>query len=231
MSKTLYVIHGWAYSVAPWQATIDTLKQRDIDVVMLSVPGLTAPSDKVWTISGYVDWLDEQLAGIDQPLVLGHSNGGRIAMHYLAAHPNRFERLILLASAGIEVESKRLSKKRQVFRVLSKIFAVLKHVPYLRKIVYRLLGSDYNDAPDNMKQTLANMLASDKDFDPSGILTPTYLLYGTNDTTTTPALAEKLQKLLPKPQLRIMDDWGHAPYRTHPTELADAIADYLESPT
>lgn len=228
MTKTLYVIHGWAYSVEPWSATIEELKKRDVDVVMLRVPGLSTPSDAVWTIDDYVSWLDEQFQNIENPIVLGHSNGGRIAMHYLVDHPGRFKHLILLASAGIELNSQGLSMKRKLFRIASRVLAPLKKIPILRKTVHRLLGSDYGNAPSNMKKTLANMLASDRQFDPSSIDTQTTLLYGDSDTTTPPAMGQTLADSLPNSKLKIVQGWRHAPYKTHPAQLANEIAAILE---
>lgn len=229
MSMKLYIIHGWAYSVEPWNETVSTLARLGIEAEILRVPGLTSPSDRSWTIDEYVAWLDSKLSGIDAPIVLGHSNGGRIALHYLATHPGRFKQLILLASAGIELDSQKLSLKRRVFLLASKILAPLKHVPYLRKIVYRFLKSDYGSAPPNMQKTLANMLASDKSFDPSGITTPTTLLYGTDDATTSPALGEKLSQQLQNATFKQIDGWNHAPYRAHPEQLANEIKNVMES--
>lgn len=228
MSQRLFIVHGWTYSVEPWQQTIDELAQRGIDVQMLHVPGLTAPSDDVWTIDSYVQWLDEQLTGVERPIVLGHSNGGRIAMHYDVTHPGRLGHLLLLSSAGVEVGSETLSLKRRVFRVAAKVLAPLKHVPYVKKIVYRLLRSDYNNAPENMKQTLANMLASDRDFDASRVTAPTEILWGEDDITTPPAMAQKLHKAIPSSTLKLMPEWQHAPYRTHAKQLADEIYAILE---
>lgn len=231
MSRRLFIIHGWTYSIEPWQQTIDELAKRGVTVTMLRVPGLTSPSDAVWTIDSYVAWLDEQLADSKQPIILGHSNGGRIALHYAAAHPDRLQYLLLLASAGVEVKAERLSLKRRVFRIGAKLLAPLKHIPFAKKIVYRLLKSDYNSAPDNMKRTLSNMLASDRHFDPRLVTTPTTILWGEDDRTTPPAMARKLDRLLPTSTLRILPEWQHAPYRTHPVQLADEITKALEQIT
>lgn len=227
--KTLHIIHGWAYTVEPWDKTIAELKKLGINVKMLRVPGLTEPSDAIWTIDDYVAWLDKQLAETEKPIVLGHSNGGRIAMHYLSEHPDKFKHLILLASAGVEVDSQRLSVKRRIFRALAKIFAPLKSIPLLRRIIHRLLGSDYGQAPKNMQKTLANMLASDRDFDPSGITSPTTLLYGDSDTTTPPAMGQKLASMIPASKLKVIPQWRHAPYRSHPEQLAREIATIMET--
>jgi pimeloyl-ACP methyl ester carboxylesterase len=219
----LYIIHGWAYSIAPWDKTVAQLRADNIEVVQLRVPGLTAESDKPWTIDEYVEWLDGELAGDPAPIVLGHSNGGRIALHYAATHTDRLKHLVLLASAGVETNHVKLSWKRRVFAVLAKALAPLKHIPLLRKAVYRLLGSDYGQAPTLMRQTLANMLASDRDFDPTVIQTPATLLWGEADKTTPLAMGEKLSSLLPNSSLYTSTEWGHAPYKTHPHELAAAI--------
>ena len=221
--KTLYIIHGWAYSIEPWQQTVDWLRENGVDVKQLRVPGLTEPSDEVWTIDAYVQWLRGQIADDPSPIVLGHSNGGRIAMHYDEIYPHHIAQLLLLSSAGIEVGSQKLSTKRRILKTVAKILAPLKHIPGARKIVYRLLKSDYNDAPENMKKTLANMLASDKDFDATNVTAPTAILWGEADTTTPLAMGKKLHADIKNSTFNSFPDWRHAPYRTHPTQLAEAI--------
>lgn len=224
----LYIVHGWAYSIEPWQQTVAYLKQHGVDVVQLKVPGLTAPSDDVWTIDGYVEWLKNELAAETKPVVLGHSNGGRISMHYDAMYPGRLGRLLLLNSAGIEVASRKLSRKRQLLKVIAKILAPLKHIPGLKKMVYRLLGSDYGNASDKMKRTLANMLASDASFDASQVTAPTAIIWGKEDTTTPLSMGRALNEQIPHSSLTIMPEWQHAPYRTHPEQLAQEILRALE---
>ncbi|PID29449.1 hypothetical protein CR983_03915 [Candidatus Saccharibacteria bacterium] len=227
----LYIIHGWAYSIEPWASTVAALRQHGIDVVQLRVPGLTAPSDQPWTIDQYVAWLDEQLADDPEPIVLGHSNGGRIALHYLDQHPGRFRHLILLASSGLELHARRLSIKRRVIQTAAKIFAPLKRIPYIKRVIYRLLGGDYNAAPPHMRITLQHMLASDKDFSISHIQTPTSILWGEADRAAPLAIGQEMHAQLPHSTLRTFASWAHAPYRTHPDELASAIINEWEKIT
>ncbi len=197
-------------------------------MVQLRVPGLTSQSDKVWDIDGYVRWLNQELKGVDKPIVLGHSNGGRIALNYLAKKKGDFGKLILLNSAGVNISNQKISLKRRVFKLLSKVFGLLKHIPLAKKIVYRLLKSDYEVAPKNMKATLHNMLESDKTLDISNINTPTSLLWGEADNTTPLVMGQKIAKQLKNARLRQFGDWGHAPYRTYPYQLALAIIEELE---
>lgn len=225
----LYIIHGWTYTLSHWSETISDLKQHDIDVIPLRVPGLTEPSEAVWTIDKYVDWLSEKLHDDPHPIVLGHSNGGRIALNLLSKHPDRFRHLILLNSAGINLDTASISRKRQIFMLASRLLRPLKHIPVVRRVVYRLIGgSDYDNAPPNMKRTLANMLSSDAMLDITHITTPTTILWGKQDKTTPIELGRKIARLMPQANIKEFEDWKHAPYITHPHELSAAIINTLE---
>lgn len=230
MSKNIiYIIHGWTYTIEPWTATVSVLRSWGYEVKQLRVPGLTEPSDEVWDIDSYVEWLHEELAGDKKPIIIGHSNGGRIALNYLNAYPNSFDKLILLNSAGINVNNQKVSFKRRLFKIASIILRPLRYVPIIRMVAYRIIGgSDYERAPENMKQTLHNMLESDKMLRMKKVLIPTTILWGGKDTVTPIEQARKLNRLIKDSKLEVYDDWAHAPYITHPYELASAIRDALE---
>ncbi len=226
--RIVYIVHGWTYTIEPWTSVVSILRSKGVEVVQLKVPGLTASSDKIWTIEGYVEWLNRELEGKQPPIVLGHSNGGRISLNYLKKYPDRFEKLILLNSAGINLDNQKISTKRRILKTLSKFLKPLKYVPIIRKIAYRVIGgSDYDKATVNMKKTLDNMLSSDKQLDITGIKTPVKLIWGQTDTTTPVELGRKMAKLLPNSSIKEFDDWGHAPYITRPVELAQAILEEL----
>ncbi len=214
----LYIIHGWTYTTAPWARTISLLEKKGIKVEMLHVPGLTTPSKKVWTIEDYVKWADRNIP--KGSVALGHSNGGRILLNLCAEKPDKLKHLILLDAAGIY----EISNKRDVVRTLSKKFGFLKNIPGLAKIWHKLTGStDYARAPENMKKTLSNMLESDRNLDLSKVLVPTSILWGAADTVTPPRQAEMMHTRIVNSSLEIFPDWTHAPYLSHPADLAKAI--------
>ena len=223
---TIYVIHGWTYTVEPWQRTIKELKEKGIKVEMLHVPGLTSPSNKVWTIEDYAKWADRNIP--KDAIVLGHSNGGRILLNLLSEKPDKVKHLILVDSAGVYEES----KKRNVSRKVSKTFAPLKKVKIFRKVYHKMLGaSDYDRAPENMKQTLSNMLESDKKLDIAKVTTPTSILWGKKDTITPPSQAEKIHAAIKGSTLDFYANWGHAPYISDPSGFARAITKIVKSVT
>ena len=216
----LYIIHGWTYKVEPWETVIKDLKKHQIDAELLRVPGLGEPSEKVWTIEDYVKWADEKLP--QGAIALGHSNGGRILLNLLARDgSDRLKGLILLDSAGIYEES----TKRDLMKKLSKTFAPLKKSPLVRKAVHKVLGaSDYENAPENMKQTLENMISSDKNLDISNITTKTKIIWGSDDQITPLRQGERLHALLKNSTLTVKDGWRHSHYLVSTAELAAEIA-------
>lgn len=222
--KELYIIHGWSYDATRWDKTLELLKKQGIKVHFLNVPGLTAPSKKVWTIDGYVDWANENIP--DGAVALGHSNGGRILLNLCSKNPAKLKHLILLDAAGVY----EASAKKTIVKIIAKIGKPLRKIKFIDKAFHRITGStDYGKAPENMKRTLENMLESDKSLDISKVTTPASILWGQKDTITPPRQANKMNERLPNSNLKFFQDWTHAPYISHPEELADAIAEELKN--
>ncbi len=219
----LYIIHGWTYTVEPWRNTLTMLRDNGISVKMLRVPGLTEKSDKVYTIDDYVRWADENIP--DGAIALGHSNGGRILLNLCADNPAKLKYLILLDAAGMYEPSAR----KKIVEKVAKIGKPLKKVPIIDKAFHKITGStDYSRAPENMKQTLTNMLESDKKFDFGKVTTKTFILWGKKDTTTPPRQATMMYEKLPNAELKFYANWTHAPYISSPEELARALTVLLK---
>lgn len=216
--RILYIIHGWTYDIRPWEEVAGYLDEMGQKTMLLRVPGLTAPSDKVWTIKDYVEWADRNIP--DNAIVLGHSNGGRILLNLASEKPWKFKKMILLDSAGIYEQS----LKVKIVRSASKMFSVFGKVELFRKIVYRIMGAnDYNQAPPNMKKTLDNMIQSDKQLDLSKITTPTEIIWGDEDKITPLHQGKTIHRELPNSTLKVVKGWSHSPYLRHPKELAKEI--------
>lgn len=219
----LYIIHGWTYTVEPWTRTLAYLKEAGIDAEILHVPGLTAPSEKVWTIDEYVNWASKHLP--EGAIALGHSNGGRILLNLCSQNPNKLKHLILLDAAGVYEKS----RKRDISRKLSKTLAPLKSIKPLRKVAHKLLGaSDYDNAPENMKRTLANMLDSDKNLDLTKVVTDTTILWGEADNVTPLRQAKVMSERIPNSRLITRKRWTHAPYISDPAGLARVITSVMK---
>lgn len=217
-----YIIHGWTYTVEPWNRTLAILREQGFKIKMLHVPGLTEPSKKVFEIEDYVKWADSEIP--DGAIALGHSNGGRILLNLCSNKPGKLSNLILLDSAGVY----EVTAKKKVVAGLAKIGKPLKKIPVVNKAFHRVTGTtDYSKAPENMKKTLVNMLDSDKNLNLESVATPTFILWGKKDTTTPPRQATTIYEKLPHAELKFYANWTHAPYISDPEGLARALGNLV----
>ena len=222
--KRLYIVHGWTFTTDYWQPLLDELKSRGYEPVMLNVPGLTKPSKRAWDIDDYVNWLHEQLKGVSKPVLLAHSNGGRIALNFASRQPNKLGQLILIDSAGVWHNEPLLRLKRSLLRNVAQVGKKVVPVEAGRKLFYKAIrAKDYYQAPPNMRQTMQNMLESDKRLDIRAITTPTSLIWGSVDKATPLSDAKAMQTQIAGSKLEVIDGAAHAPYYTHPKQTADAI--------
>jgi len=227
--KKIYIVHGWTYSLDFWKPITSYFKEKDIEPIFLKVPGLTEPSDEVWDIDSYVDWLNDKLKNETKPILVGHSNGGRIAMSFVQKYPDKLSKLILIDSAGVAHTEFLPKLKLKILKVISKIGRVFTIIPGVKKLFYKLIGAqDYLNAPPNMKKTMANMLAADKNINPRNISVPTTIIWGKNDLITPLKDGQKLFSLIPESTIHIIDDARHSPFANHPEEVADIIERVVE---
>jgi len=229
MKKRLIILHGWTYSLDKWQPLLDWLRKQDFNPVMLEVPGLTTASDKIWSLDDYVSWLEAATKAEEGPFVLvGHSNGGRIAMAFTAQHSQRINQLILIDSAGVYHNELRLRLKRLVFGTAAKVGKRLTSSDKARQLLYRLARSqDYNTATPNMKQTMLNMLAADQTLPIASITAPTTLIWGDQDALTPLSDGRKLNQLIAGSKLNVIHGSRHAPFFDQPEAVGKIIGEAL----
>lgn len=226
----LFIIHGWTYNLDRWVEFCAMLKSRGIEPVQLRVPGLTMPSSKVWTIDDYVQWLHKELASEIHPVVLGHSNGGRIALAYCQKYPSHFKQLFLIDSAGIPKERVASRLKARGLKTASKVGQVFGLVPGLKKGFYKVIGAqDYFNAPENMKRTMQHMLNADNGIDLSKVKLPTTIIWGSDDKSTPLSDGKKMHRRITGSSLHIIKGARHAPFSTHTKEVVDIIAQDLQT--
>ncbi len=93
-------LHGWRRDHRDFEAV---LRHSGIDAIALDLPGFgsAAAPEEVWGSSDYAEAvaavLDEMSA---QVVVLGHSFGGRVAVHLAASHPDQIRGSCLDRSAA-----------------------------------------------------------------------------------------------------------------------------------
>src|ERR1700747_2164620 len=87
-TMTVVLVHGNPETEAIWGPLVDALGRKD--VVCLSPPGFGAPlaDDFPATYLAYRDWLERELAQIEEPIdLVGHDRGGGHAVNAVMHRP------------------------------------------------------------------------------------------------------------------------------------------------
>ena len=116
LMQKIIILHGWTYSTDKWTNFVELLKKSGFDVEVLKIPGLTEESNEVWDLDKYSKWLFDKMSKENEKVILlGQSNGGRIASYFASKHPDKVRNLILIDSAGIYHNDLYIRIKRFVF--------------------------------------------------------------------------------------------------------------------
>ena len=106
-------IHGLS---GCWQNWLEQLPHfaRDRRVIAVDLPGFgqsEMPAEEI-SITGYADAIDNLMQTLDvaSAQVVGNSMGGFIGAELAIQHPARVERLVLVAAAGLSIESIRTER-------------------------------------------------------------------------------------------------------------------------
>lgn len=225
--KEVLALHGWATSIEKWGPFLEKMLEQGIKVKMPNIPGLTKKVSQPWVLDDYVEWLKKQV-GNKKIILLGHSNGGRIALSFAAKYPQNIKQLILIDSAGIFHNELPLRVKRFIFKSLAKVGKRFTSSNKLKKLLYKLTQeSDYNNASDIQKQTMINLISVDLTPMLSYFKTPTLIIWGSSDNTTKLADGKLMYKLIKNSTLKVIKGAKHSPHYTHPKEVAKIISEYL----
>jgi pimeloyl-ACP methyl ester carboxylesterase len=240
------LLHGFASSLETWEAWARAL-EADFRLLRLDLPGsgLSGPDT-----SG--DYRDERsLAliealmnerGIERASLVGHSLGGRIAWRFAAAHPDRVQRLVLVAPDGYASKGFEYGRAPEI----PASFAAMQYV--LPEFLLRLnLEPAYGDqaeladatvelyhdmlrAPgsrgallDRMEQTVLKEPAPLL----NGIEAPVLLIWGEQDAMIPVDNAADYQRELPRAELLRLPGVGHVPQEEVPARTVGSLREFL----
>lgn len=232
--KPLLLLHGWGCDVKIFKPLLPYFEAH-FQTYRLDFPGFGSSPEPstAWTNDDYValtlQFINE--LKIENPIVLGHSFGGRVAIKLATLIP--LHKLILTGSAGIKptrsanyylkIYSYKLLKQIIRIPILGKLFQPLQ-AAYIQNVG----SSDYQQASNVMRQTLSNVVNTDLQDIMPNIKTPTLLLFGENDTATPPEYGKIMEKLIPGSGLVIMKNAGHYTFLDQMHQFNAIVDAFLE---
>lgn len=229
------VLHGWGGSIEAVYPIVTGLAPV-ASVYALDLPGFGESElpPQPWGVEDYQTFLAAFMDAlqIERPTIVGHSNGGRIAIRMAATERSRAARLVLVDSAGIRPRRTVRYYRRVGVAKLGKYAARHLGAPGERlraRIVGRVASTDYAAAGE-MRPTLVRLVNSDLREHLSRISVPVLLVWGAEDADTPLADARLMEKLIPDAGLVVLDGAGHYSYLDQTARFARIVTHFIAPP-
>lgn len=220
--KDIILLHGWGQNIEMMKPLGDCFCDKRVTILDFPGFGDSSKLDKAYTIYDYVEILEEFLKElkIKNPIIIGHSFGGRVAIIY--ASRNDVEKLVLFGSPCVRNYKK--SKKEELLKKMKKLPGMDKIGEFAKKYI----GSpDYRNATPIMRDTLVNIVNEDLTEYAKKITCPTLLIWGTLDDQAPIEDAEKLEKLLKDGALISLEGYTHYAYLEALPQVSNILRNFI----
>lgn len=243
----IVLLHGWGSSAAAMRPLARALAQRyRTYAVDLPGHGHSPPPPEPWGVPEHAEALRQFIethiqpeTGHDAVTIIGHSNGGRIAL-YMASTPDLaplVRRLVLISPSGITPQ--RTWRYHLRSKTAQALKAPFEHMPtpirepaldWLRhSLVWRALGSsDYNALDGVMRETFVKTVNHHLDGPVHRIDVPTLIFWGTDDEAVSREQMETLESALQDAGLVELEGAGHYGHLDDPETVVSATRYFLE---
>ena len=230
------LLHGWGASYDTYRGVINTLKDRH-RVIALNFPGCgnSDTMENPWTLDDYCDLVLKfiKTLNIENPIMFGHSHGGRVTMKMVADGMVSPPKIVLLDSAGlIPKKTFRQKWRAKSFKIIKRILTL----PVIKSFSGGLLekarrhygSADYNAASPVLRQTMVSLVNTDLRDIIHKISCPTLLIWGENDTATPLSDAKIIESLIPDCGLCVIKGTGHFSFCERPFEAHAIINSFIK---
>lgn len=234
--KPILMLHGWGASAACWNGLIRFLSPN-FRIVAPDFPGCgesDIPAEPL-TNADYADIVKAfmEALGLEDPIVFGHSHGGRVTLKMLEKGYISPKKIVLFGSAGV-VLPKPFKKRVKIatYKFIKKVLLL----PGVRKFSGGLLdkarkafgSADYASANDVMRKTMVQVISEDLRHTFKDINASVLLVWGDKDTDTPLAAARIMESEMKDAGLCVIKGAGHYSYIDRPGEVIAILNSFLK---
>lgn len=226
--QPVVLLHGWGQKMIMMDFIQDHLENK-FKVLNLDLPGHgeSGDPDRAYTVEDYCQLLKKLLdtLNIENPILIAHSFGCRIAFHYAAQYPTA--KMIMCGAAGL------LPKRGLDYQIKTKSFKLAKKVvsltgeKNLEKFKQHYGSSDYKNVSGVMRDTFVKVVNDDAKPYLSHITCPVILIFGENDDATPLWMGKELEKILKDGALIVFENDDHYAYFHQPLRFLAIVDSFL----
>ena len=222
--KDVVLLHGWGQNIEMMNPIGKGL-ESDYYITVIDLPGFGSSSEPTYayTIYDYYEIVSELLTKlkIDNPVMIGHSFGGRVAIVYAAK--KKVSKLVLLSAPF------RRSTKRNTFKVM--VLKFLKKVPVVKELESymktKIGSSDYRNASPMMRNILVNVVNEDLTGYLKQISVPTLLIWGDLDNAVPIEDARYAESIMEDAGLVVYEGCTHYAYLERINQTISVLRSFL----
>ena len=218
----IVLLHGWGQNIDMMKPLGDNFSDKyRITIIDLPGFGLSEEPDYAYTIFDYTDTVYKLLKDlkIKNPIMMGHSFGGRIAIVYASMYD--VNKLVLFGSPCVRHEQK--SAKQSVLKAFNKI----KFLAPLANFAKKHIGSeDYRNASPMMRDILVKTVNQDLSENAKKISCPTILIWGDKDMAVSVDEAKEIEKLIKDSALVVLPG-THYCYLENLNQVVNIIYNFI----
>lgn len=246
----LVLLHGFTGSAAVWQSHVAVFARYFSTYApdLLGHGKTDAPSDATcyrmeWCVADLLALLD--YFEMERANVLGYSMGGRVALHFANAHPERMDKLVLeSASPGLETQVEREERAASDAQLAERIeregmewfaeywsqlplFATQARLP--ESVREKVRAQRLQNRAEGLANSLRGLSVGAQESlweRLPYIHVPTLLIAGQLDEKFT-TIARRMDQALPHAALEIVEDAGHAVHLEQPEKFDEVILGFL----
>lgn len=234
--KPILMLHGWGASAACFNGIIKFLSPH-FRVIAPDFPGCgesDLPAEPM-NNQDYADLVRDFISavGIEDPIVFGHSHGGRVTLKMLENGYISPRKIVLFGSAGV-VLPKPFKKRFKIatYKLIKKVLLL----PGIRNFSGGLLdktrkafgSADYASANDVMRKTMVQVISEDLRHTFKDIKSSVLLIWGDQDNDTPLAAAKIMEAEMKDAGLCVIKGAGHYSYIDRPGEVMAILGSFLK---
>lgn len=229
----LVMLHGWGGNWQSFAPLVSELSQN-FRLIIPDLPVFAASkitTTKIWDSQDYVQWLDEFLRALklEQVNLLGHSFGGKIAALFAARYPEKVNRLILLAAAGLPkpLNQKQLWQQKMLALVPTCLKTALPYHWRLRILNHFSLATDHLNSSPKQRQVLQLTVRENIAESLQKITAKTLLIWGEQDQETLLEQGQQFAALIKGASLSIIAGADHFAFLFHQQRVIKEIKQFI----
>ena len=213
--KLVLLLHGWGDDHRTFSKLAAQLRSR-YQVLTLDLPGFGSSQvpAQPWNLDDYANLVASFLTKLNLAMpevIIGHSNGGALAIRALSLGKLKTQKLVLLASSGIRNTHLTRRFLTKIVAKTGKIVTVwlpLAKRQQLRKKLYGTIGSDLLVALA-LQQTFKLTVRQDVQVDAAKIKLPVLLIFADQDPAIPESDGKRYHELMTNSKLEIISGNDH----------------------